>query len=100
MNGPAVARDGALRALGAATFLTEGVPIPAWGADEVSSFGFGLEIRHDDMLWLEKHAKAKPFLVRSVWRRKLVWRLRIIRNPKTGKYQLIGDGQPNWADAK
>ncbi len=100
MNGPAVAHDGALRALGAATFLTEGVPIPAWGADEVSSFGFGLEIRHDDMLWLEKHAKAKPFLVRSVWRRKLSWKLQIVRDPATGAKRIVGVGQPRWSDIK
>ena len=100
MNGPAVARDGALCALGAAAFFTEGVPIPDWGAGEVSSFGFGLEIRHDDMLWLEKHGKAKPFEVRSLWRRKFTWRLRIVRDPATGVKRIVGVGNPQWTDAK
>ncbi len=64
------------------------------------SFGFGLEIRHDDMLWLQKCAKAKPFLVRSVWRRKLSWKLRIVHDPNTGARRIVGVGQPQWGDAK
>jgi len=71
-----------------------------WKKGSVRSFGFGLEIRHDDMLWLEKHAKAKPFLVRSVWRRKLSWKLQIVHDPKTGTKRIVGVGRPNWSDAK
>ena len=40
-----------------------------WNPGQVSLFGFGQKINHDDMIWLEKHGKAKPFEVRSGWRR-------------------------------
>ena len=71
-----------------------------WKKGSVRSFGFGLEIRHDDMLWLQKHAKAKPFLVRSVWQRKLSWKLQIVHDPKTGARRIVGIGKPQWSDAK
>ena len=71
-----------------------------WKKGSVRSFGFGVEIRHDDMLWLEKYAKAKPFLVRSVWRRKLSWKLKIVRDPSTGGQRIVGVGRPQWSDAK
>ncbi len=71
-----------------------------WKKGSVRSFGFGLEIRHDDMLWLQKHAKAKPFEVRSVWRRKLSWKLRIVRDPNAGARRIVGVGKPQWSDAK
>jgi len=54
----------------------------------------------DDLIWLEKHSTAKPFEVRSVWRRKLIWRLRIVRDPNTGAEHIIGLGKPQWVDEK
>ncbi|MHA1572289.1 MAG: hypothetical protein ACTSWM_10735, partial [Alphaproteobacteria bacterium] len=71
-----------------------------WKKGSVRLFGFGVEIRHDDMLWLEKYAKAKPFEVRSVWRRKLSWKLKIVHDPNTGARRIVGVGRPNWSDAK
>jgi len=55
---------------------------------------------YDDMIWLEKYGKAKVFEVRSVWRRKFTWRLRIVREPNTGEEAIIGVGNPRWVDAK
>ena len=71
-----------------------------WKAGKVTSLGFGQKIKHDDMIWLEKFGKAKPFEVRSVWRRKITWRLKIVRDPKTGAKRIVGVGQPQWSDAK
>jgi hypothetical protein len=44
--------------------------------------------------------KAKVFEVRSVWRRKFTWRLRIVRDPNTHAEEIIGVGKPRWVDAK
>ena len=71
-----------------------------WNPGQVTSFGLGQKIIHDDMIWLEKHGKAKPFEVRSVWQRKVTWRLQIVRDPATGAKRIVGVGQPKWNDAK
>jgi len=60
----------------------------------------GERISHDDMIWLDKHGKAKIFEVRSIWRRKFTWRLRIVRDPISREEQIIGVGKPRWTDAK
>jgi len=41
-----------------------------------------------------------PFEVRSVWRRKFTWRLRIVRDPVTDAEHIIGVGKPQWVDEK
>lgn len=59
---------------------------------------FGERMSHDDLIWLERYGKAKVFEVHSVWRRKLVWRLRISRDQQTGSRRIEGIGLPRWRD--
>jgi len=54
----------------------------------------------DSMKGLAKHGKAKVFEVRSIWRRKMIWRLRITHDRQSGEIQIVGVGQPKWADVK
>ena len=67
---------------------------------EFQKYGFKEVVESDEMIWLAKYGKAKPFEVRSVWRRKFTWRLRIVRDPATGAKRIVGVGKPQWTDAK
>ena len=108
--------DGFIKASGAFTFARRGNMIEVTGSVEnkisdpfdwtpgrvnkFEKYGIKREIRHDDMIKLQRYGKAKPFTVRSVWRRKITWRLKIVRDPNTGKNRLVGVGRPRWSDSK
>ena len=74
-----------------------------WTPGRVNKFekaGIKLEIRHDEMIKLQKYGKAKPFIVRSVWRRNFVGRIRIEQIPGTNRIRIIGFESSRWTDAK
>ena len=65
--------------------------------DRVNRFPGGQTLVHNDMLFLQKHTKAKPFTVRSIWHRKMTMRLQIVRDPSTGAQRIVGVGKPRWS---
>ena len=105
-------RTSNIRGVGELTFARKGNVIEVSGvvthtiADpfeftpgRVNNF-FGIEkVVHNEMLWLEAHGRAKRFTVRSVWRRRVTMRLRLGKDPVTGKRRITGFvEEPKWSD--
>jgi hypothetical protein len=103
--------NGFIRANGRFTFSRNGSIIEVTGVIEnrirdpfdfeegrVARFLPGIEVRHDDMIKLEQHGRAKTFMVRSTWRRRIKGRLRIVPIPGTKSSRLVWIGSPEWTD--
>jgi hypothetical protein len=56
-----------------------------------------IEVKSDDLIFLYRMGKARPFQLRSSWQRQVVGQIRIVRNPQTGKEE-IGSLTLKWAD--
>jgi len=103
--------NGYIRAKGNSSFSRKGSIIEVNGVIEnrirdpfdfekgrVTRFLPGIEVRHDDMIRLEQHGRAKRFMVRSTWRRRIKGRLRIVPIPGTKSSRLVWIGRPEWTD--
>jgi len=103
--------NGFIRATGNFTFSRKGSTIEINGVIEnrirdpfdftkgrVTRFLPGVEVRHDDMIRLEQHGRAKRFMVRSTWRRRIEGRLRIVPIPGTKSSRLVWIGRPKWTN--
>jgi hypothetical protein len=89
-------RSSNVRGDGTLTFTRKGNFIEVTG---INRFPFGERLVHNDMLWLQSNGRAKPFVVRSVWRRKVVARIRIAKDLNTGETRIVGfASKPRWSD--
>ena len=59
--------------------------------------GPAVEVKSDDLIFLHRMGKARPFQLRSSWRRQVVGEIRIVRNPRTGREEM-GGVTLKWAD--
>ncbi|HUT50638.1 MAG TPA: peptidoglycan-binding domain-containing protein [Alphaproteobacteria bacterium] len=103
--------NGSIRANGTFTFSRKGNIIEVTGVIEnrirdpfdftegqVARFFPRISVRHDDMIRLEQHGRAKTFIIRSTWRRRIKGRLRIVPIPGTKSSQLVWIDRAEWTD--
>jgi peptidoglycan hydrolase-like protein with peptidoglycan-binding domain len=59
--------------------------------------GMGMTVDHDEMIFLHRMGRAKPFRMRSTWNRAVTGEIRIAKDPRTGKDRIVGVTL-KWAD--
>jgi len=57
----------------------------------------GVKVETDELIFLRGVGKARPFQLRSAWRRRVTGQIRVAKNPNTGKNEIV-EVTLKWAD--